>query len=143
LSFDDLALGESAELDRRADLMEVSVSAGAAGPAVARRALRHWLAAHGSDQVLVDASLVVSELVTNSVRHAGLPKGARVRVSAALAAGVLRLEVQDGGTSGTVAPRAPSEDGGGGFGLNIIEAVALRWGVERHGATLLWAELRC
>jgi anti-sigma regulatory factor (Ser/Thr protein kinase) len=143
MSFNDIALGESAALDRRADLMEVNVSAEAAAPAAARHAITHWLGARGSDRTLVDAPLVVSELVTNSVRHAGLPAGAMVRISAKLTAGMLRLEVEDQGTAGTVAPRAPDKERGAGFGLNIVDALSLRWGVERHGATLLWAEMWC
>lgn len=46
-----------------------------------------------------------------------LPAEAIVRISAKLAAGVLRLEVEDPGTAGTVAPRAPDKErGNGGFG---------------------------
>lgn len=143
MSFDDTALGEPAELNRGADVMQVSVSVGTAAPAAARRALAGWLGARGSDRVLVDAPLVVSELVTNSVRHAGLSDGAMVRISAELAAGVLRLEVEDPGTAGAVARRSPDGERGGGFGLNIVDALAMRWGVQRNGATLLWAEFGC
>jgi anti-sigma regulatory factor (Ser/Thr protein kinase) len=142
MSFDDNALGVSAELNRLADVMQVSVPVGAAAPAAARRALAGWLGACDSDRVLIDAPLVVSELVTNSVRHAGLSDGAMVRISAELAAGVLRLEVEDSGTAGAVVQRS-ADDCDGGFGLNIVDALAARWGVQRDGATLLWAEFRC
>jgi two-component sensor histidine kinase len=101
------------------------------------------LSARGSDHVLVDAPLVVSELVTNSVRHARLSDGAMVRISAQLAEGVLRLEVEDPGTEGAVVQRRPDDDRGGGFGLNVVDALATRWGVQRSGATLLWAEFGC
>jgi hypothetical protein len=40
MSFDDTTLGESPELGHRADVMQVSVSVGAAAPAAARRASR-------------------------------------------------------------------------------------------------------
>jgi anti-sigma regulatory factor (Ser/Thr protein kinase) len=143
MSIDDTALGASSEQDRRADVMQVSVPAGAAAPAAARRALRGWLGARGSDRVLIDAPLVLSELVSNSVRHAGLPDTALVRISAELAVGVLRLEVEDPGTAGSVVQRSPDDDRGGGFGLNIVDALAKRWGVQRNGATLLWAEFGC
>jgi anti-sigma regulatory factor (Ser/Thr protein kinase) len=142
MSFDDTTLGESAELERPADVMQVSVSVDEAAPSAARRAVAGWLGERGSDPVLVDAPLVVSELVTNSVRHAGLSDGATVRISAELGAGVLRLEVEDAGTVGVVARRSPDGERGG-YGLNIVNALATRWGVQRNGATLLWAELGC
>jgi anti-sigma regulatory factor (Ser/Thr protein kinase) len=99
------------------------------------------LSARAADAVLNDAPLVVSELVTNSLLHADLPGPATVRVSAQLAEGVLRLEVEDAGTAGTVAQRVPSDDRRGGYGLNIVDALAARWGVVRDGGTLVWAEL--
>jgi anti-sigma regulatory factor (Ser/Thr protein kinase) len=140
MSFDDSALGESAALHDPAGMMEVRVLAGAAAPAAARRAVRRWLGVRATDGVLTDAPLVVSELVTNSVRHAGLPVAATVRISAELGEGVLRLEVEDAGTAGAVARRTPGGARGGGFGLNIVDTLAARWGVERGGATLVWAE---
>jgi anti-sigma regulatory factor (Ser/Thr protein kinase) len=138
---DDTALGESAEPHLGTDLLEVTVPAGPAAPAAARRALTTWLSARAADAVLNDAPLVVSELVTNSLLHADLRGPATVRVSAQLAEGVLRLEVEDAGTAGTVAQRDPSDDRRGGYGLNIVDALAARWGVVRDGGTLVWAEL--
>jgi anti-sigma regulatory factor (Ser/Thr protein kinase) len=122
---------------------QVTVPAGPAAPAAARRALTRWLSTRATNGLLSDAPLIVSELVTNSLRHAGLEDAAAVRVSAALADGVLRIEVQDGGTNGSVVRRTPNRDQGGGFGLNIIDALAMRWGVERSGGTRVWVELQC
>ena len=122
---------------------QVTVPAGPAAPAAARRALTRWLSTRVTNGLLSDAPLIVSELVTNSLRHAGLEDAAAVRVSAALADGVLRIEVQDGGTNGSVVRRTPNRDQGGGFGLNIIDALAMRWGVERSGGTRVWVELQC
>jgi anti-sigma regulatory factor (Ser/Thr protein kinase) len=122
---------------------QLTVPAGPAAPATARRALAQWLSVQTTNGLLSDAPLVVSELVTNSLRHAGLQDAAAVRVSAALENGVLRIEVEDGGTSGVVLRRTPNRDRGGGFGLNIIDALALRWGVKRAGGTLVWVELGC
>jgi anti-sigma regulatory factor (Ser/Thr protein kinase) len=122
---------------------QLSVPAGPAAPATARRALAQWLGIHTANGLLSDAPLVVSELVTNSLLHAGLQGDAAVRVSAALADDVLRIEVEDEGTSGAVRQRAPNRNRGGGFGLHIIDALALRWGVERGTGTLVWVELGC
>jgi hypothetical protein len=66
-----------------------------------------------------------------------------VRVCAAIADGVLRIEVEDGGTNGAVIRRRPNRDHGGGFGLNIIDALALPWRVKRARGTLVWVELGC
>jgi anti-sigma regulatory factor (Ser/Thr protein kinase) len=122
---------------------QLTVPAGPAAPATARRALAQWLSVRTTNGLLSDAPLIVSELVTNSLRHAGLQGDAAVRVSAAFEDRVLRIEVEDGGTSGAVIRRTPNRDGGGGFGLNIIDALALRWGVERAGGTLVWVEVGC
>jgi anti-sigma regulatory factor (Ser/Thr protein kinase) len=122
---------------------QFTVPAGPAAPATARRALTRWLSSRTTDGLLSDAPLVVSELVTNSMLHAGLPGDAVVSVCAEIADGVLRIEVEDGGTNGAVIRRTPNRRDGGGFGLNIVDAVAARWGVERRTGTLVWVELDC
>ena len=91
--------------------------------------------------MLRDARLLVSELVTNSVRHAGLAADGVVHISADVTGGILRLEVDDAGTAGRVAARPPSPEGG--FGLHLVEALAHRWGVTREGCTRVWVELAC
>jgi anti-sigma regulatory factor (Ser/Thr protein kinase) len=122
---------------------QMTVAADPSAPAMVRRALGHWLSTRAPDGLLSDAPLIVSELVTNSLLHATLPKSAAVRVSAALADGVLRIEVEDGGTGGGPVRRSANRSRGGGFGLNIVDALAARWGVERDGGTLVWVELAC
>jgi serine/threonine-protein kinase RsbW len=92
--------------------------------------------------VLADAELVVSELVTNSVQHAGLSADDFVRVGAAVSEGVVRLEVDNPGATGTVARRDPDSERDG-FGLRIVEALADAWGVSRKGHTRVWVELAC
>jgi anti-sigma regulatory factor (Ser/Thr protein kinase) len=90
--------------------------------------------------VLEDALLVVSELVTNGVCHSGACDGAIV-VRVELTGTMVRLEVEDPGRGGVVAPRAP--DLGGGFGLNLVQGVCERWGLERvaAGRTRVWGQL--
>jgi anti-sigma regulatory factor (Ser/Thr protein kinase) len=91
--------------------------------------------------VLADAQLMVSELVTNSVRHSGAPAGGVVVVRVQVTAAMLRLEVEDPGRGGAIAPRMP--DFRGGFGLNLVQALSERWGLERAaaGGTRIWAQL--
>ena len=90
--------------------------------------------------VLEDALLVVSELVANGVSHSGASEGAII-VRVELTGTMVRLEVEDPGRSGAIAPRAP--DLGGGFGLNIVQGLCERWGLERvaAGGTRVWAQL--
>jgi anti-sigma regulatory factor (Ser/Thr protein kinase) len=110
-----------------------------AAPA-ARSAVVDALKGHVDSRVLADAELLVSELVTNSVQHAGLTAGDLVRVAAAVSDGVVRLEVDNPGSTGTIAAREPDLKGGG-FGLVLVEALAHAWGVSRDDHTRVWAEL--
>ena len=92
--------------------------------------------------MLTDAQLLVAELVANSVRHADVPGDAVIKVRAQIRAGVVRLEVEDRGTTGSIARRAPDLHGQrGGFGLNVVERLSARWGVNRDAGTRVWAEL--
>ena len=113
-------------------------------PAQARCAVIDWLAQEHRDGVFVElALLLVSELVTNSVRHARVADGEPLRLEASLRTTTLRLELWDNGTDGTVARRTPSPgDDAGGFGLDIVARLSSGWGVERdaHGTTV-WFEL--
>ena len=120
--------------------MEVVVASGLDAPAAARAAVTAWLSPQVADQVLDDAQLLVSELVTNSVRHAQLPSDARVRVSVEIRDGFMRLEVEDPGDVALGAV-APDREHGGGFGLFLVEALAQRWGSKHDGTTCVWAEL--
>ena len=85
----------------------------------------------------------MSELVTNSVRHSGVPAGAELIVSVDLTPGMVRLEVEDPGRGGTIAAHRPDLETGGGFGLNLVQALSERWGIERvaKGGTRVWAQL--
>jgi serine/threonine-protein kinase RsbW len=123
------------------EALEVILAAGVEAPAAARAAVTAWMAGHVSETMLTDAQLLVSELVTNSVRHAEAPADAPVSVRAQIRADVLCLEVEDGGTSGSIGRRAADLSYGGGFGLNVVEVVSRRWGVDRDAGTRVWAEL--
>jgi anti-sigma regulatory factor (Ser/Thr protein kinase) len=114
---------------------EVSLPSVPDAPAAARLAVSAWMAGHVSETMLVDAQLLVVELVTNSVRHADAPADAVISVD------VVRLEVDDDGRTGSIARRPPDLQKGGGFGLNVVERLSARWGVNRDAGTRVWAEI--
>ena len=123
------------------DPFEVTLAARLDAPAAARAAVTDWMAGRVSRTMLVDAQLLVSELVANSVRHTDVAGDAVVSVRATVSADVLVLEVHDQGTGGSIRRRAPDMHAGGGFGLNIIETLSRRWGVNRDAGTRVWVEL--
>ena len=120
-------------------LGSTSLPSSADAPRAARAALKRWMAASFPLAVLQDAQLLISELVSNSFQHAGPAHGARIRVSAGTFDGVVWFDVADVGGRGSVARRPPQ--GSGGMGLNIVDAVAARWGTSDGDGTHVWFEL--
>jgi anti-sigma regulatory factor (Ser/Thr protein kinase) len=118
---------------------EVTVPSGPHAPFLARTAVSRWLDRGAHARLHEDACLLVSELVTNSVRHAGQPAGAPVRVRAFVTDDVVRVEVEDDG-HGLVRPRFP-DAGEGGLGLYFVELLATRWGSSHERGTRVWFEL--
>jgi len=88
-----------------------------------------------------DVRLLVSELVTNAVRHANLDDGDVILLVIELADSTLRVEVHDPG--GGFIPSAPSPDPArpSGWGLYLVAELADRWGVDSDDRTLVWFEL--
>ena len=88
-----------------------------------------------------DVRLLVSELVTNAVRHANLSDGDVIGLVVELADDALRVEVHDPG--GGFVPSAPSPDPTrpSGWGLYLVAELADRWGVDSDERTLVWFEL--
>jgi anti-sigma regulatory factor (Ser/Thr protein kinase) len=123
------------------DPFEVGVAPDRDGPRIARAEITRWLSSRMPDRVLDDARLLVTELVTNSIRHAGLRGDDVISVRAEVLGGRLRLEVEDAGRAGPVARRTPERGRMGGFGLNIVETLGLRWGVSLSHGTTVWAEM--
>jgi anti-sigma regulatory factor (Ser/Thr protein kinase) len=87
-----------------------------------------------------DLRLLVTELVTNGVRH-GSERGP-VTVSVVAGEETVRVEVSDYGR-GFAPPAAPMPhaDGSGGWGLQLVDRVATNWGVQVDDKTCVWLEL--
>ena len=100
------------------------------------------LEGHLLPEKLEDVRLVVSELVTNSVRHAGLSPDERISLAVVISDGSVRGRVCDPGP-GFEKPSAPRArtDLSGGWGLPIVERISDRWGVERNGCACVWFEI--
>jgi len=89
-----------------------------------------------------DARLLVSELATNSIRHARLERGGWVRLTACVEEGSLRVEITDSGRGFEPAvPKDADPELGSGRGLFLVDALADRWGVDRNGVTRAWFEM--
>ena len=93
------------------------------------------------DGRLRDVRLLVSELVTNAVRHANLGAGDAILLVIDVGGGALRVEVHDPG--GGFVPTAPAPDPAraSGWGLYLVAELADRWGVDSDETTLVWFEL--
>ena len=93
------------------------------------------------DTRLRDVRLLVSELVTNAVRHADLADSDVILLVFDVGDGALRVEVHDPG--GGFVPAAPSPDPArpSGWGLYLVAELADRWGVDSDETTLVWFEL--
>ncbi|MEV6605865.1 ATP-binding protein [Kutzneria sp. NPDC051319] len=97
--------------------------------------LRDWLALHvhesldDGDGLLGMAQLVLTELVTNAYQHASGPYEVILRCLPDR----VRIEVAD---------RSTALPHGHHYGLRLVEALALRWGVAaRPAGKIVWAEL--
>lgn len=85
-----------------------------------------------------DVALIVSELVSNSVRHSGAKANSgSIDVNVTVRAGKIRVEVADGG------PGFSKDDARGeGMGLTIVEKLADQWGMDGgRRKFVVWAEL--
>jgi|KBSSwiStaDraftv2_1062776.scaffolds.fasta_scaffold2039253_2 anti-sigma regulatory factor (Ser/Thr protein kinase) len=94
-----------------------------------------------SAQTLDDLRLLVSELVTNSVRHAGLEQSQAIELKVTLLPETVRVEVNDPGSGFQPTPRTAQSDDQSGWGLYLVSRLADRWGVTSDGATRVWFEL--
>jgi anti-sigma regulatory factor (Ser/Thr protein kinase) len=105
-------------------------------PATARAALRGFCAGRVDGQLLTDAELLASELITNALRHGD----GQITLRGSLNHGQLLVEVIDDGGGFERQPRR-DVDQVGGFGLGLVEDIATRWGVH-EGSTHVWFELK-
>jgi CheY-like chemotaxis protein/anti-sigma regulatory factor (Ser/Thr protein kinase) len=127
------------ELDRRRyDTAAVDLGPHPADVPAARRFLAALCERWDCTDLLADAHIVVTELVTNAFLHAGT----RCELRAGLSDRALRLQVTDYG-AGMPDPRAADDGAEHGRGLLLVSALCVAWGVEAlpDGGKVVWAEL--
>jgi two-component sensor histidine kinase len=129
--------------------MEVTESSGlllpftASSVGVARRRLvSDLIAADADDPAICDAALVLSELLSNALRHAMPLPEAKLRVAWCLEGDSVRLSVSDGGGETRPELGKPTQATTGGRGLRIVEKLSRDWGTSSdETGTTVWAQL--
>ncbi len=120
--------------------IRLSVPADPSSLVIVRQAV-HSLGGPCGQEVTDRLAMILSELVTNAIRHAGVRRDAKLEVV---------VETGDGDICGRVVDPGPGFDPEGlpdrplhegGFGLRIVDKLATRWGVSRNGRTEVWFEL--
>jgi len=94
-----------------------------------------------SAKVLQDATLLVSELVTNAVRHAPREGVPEIELRLKLNPERVRVVVSDPGPGFFAEPRLPTASEGSGWGLYLVDRIADRWGVITKDRSEVWFEI--
>jgi anti-sigma regulatory factor (Ser/Thr protein kinase) len=120
--------------------VSIQMEAGPSAAALARSALLP-IERRVGEELMADVRLLVSELVTNSVRHADTPPPATVSLDVSLDSSKIHVEVCDGGPGFEPRARRAGQSKAGGWGLFLVERLADRWGVMRNNFTRVWFEI--
>jgi anti-sigma regulatory factor (Ser/Thr protein kinase) len=124
-----------AELTAHIDLPLLDDRAATAARAAVRPILQSWKCT--DEDWLFDAQLIVTELVTNAIRHGG----GGLELMLTMHERSVTVSVADGSA---VIPEVHARDAeaDGGRGLLLIEALSDAWGVEdHHGGKRVWVRL--
>jgi len=129
-------LDEHTPPGQRAAETNLAPEADSAG--AARRFVEQALASWGYDALVPTAVLIVNEIVTNAIRHAGTPTLLRL----VDLGNRLRVELVDGSSRLPVTQRADPEVDEGGRGVWLLDSLSHRWGVDHvAGGKRVWFEL--
>jgi serine/threonine-protein kinase RsbW len=124
------------------EMVEAVLPLDVQAPSSARFVVADFLRDRLPPRMVETAQLIISELVSNSLRHNAAPHDQAVVVRVALERGTWRLEVEDPGGTGVLAPD-PERAAAGRLGMNLVQSLSECWGVE-HAAergTRAWAYL--
>ncbi len=127
----------------RADIVlthRIEIAGGRDAPGRVRNEVAELLAERLDELTLLDVNVLVSELVTNAVRHGGAGERETITIHVAIAPDVLRVEVCDQGP-GFTPPDVPLPRAeGGGNGLVLLSRMSSSWGVAGDDGTCVWFE---
>ncbi len=134
------------------EALTLTFPASAEAPQLARRSLDRFEKSLDGDR-LYELRLLVTELVTNSVRHAGLGPTDSIEFEVAVTSDRTRIEVSDRGQGFDEASARTVQEGedaaddpvlaarGSGWGFHLLEQLSDRWGIARQGGTRVWFEV--
>ncbi|MGW7368050.1 ATP-binding protein [Streptomyces sp. NPDC054841] len=110
---------------------------------LARAELQQALLTWGLAVIEDSALLVLSELVTNAVVHARVPRGRQIETRYEREPKGVRIEVHDA-SDAQPSLRSPTIDSGRGRGLTLVDAVADEWAVSKRNGPgkVVWAVVR-
>lgn len=117
-----------------------------ARPTAGSAARRALLAGNGAlpSSVRDDVLLLVTELVSDAVRHAEAGADRAVRVELRQQARMVRVAVFDEGTGFAAEAPGLKRDQSGGWGLILVDRIADRWAITPTASgTCAWFEIRC
>lgn len=106
----------------------------------ARQSMRS-LESYVPEEKVQDVNLLVSELVTNSVKHASLLQDQAIEIDAKPTERGIKIEVSNPGRAeltNKIEQRAMAESG---WGLLLVAKIASRWGMSTNGSTRVWFEI--
>ena len=89
-----------------------------------------------------DLLLLVTELVTNAIRHGGAADNRPILVEVGARRGRIRVQVVDPGVDFDAPARPGNGDSNGGWGLFLVDKIAESWGVcPAPAGTCVWFEV--
>jgi anti-sigma regulatory factor (Ser/Thr protein kinase) len=117
--------------------VDIAIPRDPRAPGDARRAVQAY-AASTDPSIVPDVKLLVSEMITNSVKYGGEGE-VRLKLRSDHP-GHIRVEVVDQGSGFVPVARDRPATEAGGWGLHLIETLSDRWGVH-EGSTHVWFEI--
>jgi anti-sigma regulatory factor (Ser/Thr protein kinase) len=139
-AFRDGLRGRGKQGQMRSD-MSFELAGGPYAVTAARLALSD-LESHLEASIAFDVRLLVSELVTNSVKHARVTEEDSIMLDVRLSERVVRIEVRDPGPGFDPPAAHPPDDADKGWGLFLVEQLADEWGVEK-ARQAVWFQIDC
>lgn len=122
-------------------MVELTLPAEARAASVARRHVRDLPIDAPTLEIV---SLLVTELITNALRHGRAADGTPIVMHLGMVErGLVHVDVVNEGPVFEPRPRERPVDSTGGMGLQLVDDLAERWGVEGNGVTRVWLEVRC